>query len=248
MRSDDARPVVLVTGAAKRIGAAIARRLHAAGCDLALHYRGSTAEVEALRDELHAARADSVAVLQADLAAFDRLPELVARTVGRFGRLDGLVNNASSFRPTPLGTATPADWDDLFASNARAPFFLAQAAAEHLRASRGAIVNLVDIYATRPMPQHAVYCTAKAALLMATRALALELGPEVRVNAVAPGAILWPEDPGNAAAREAMLARTPLQRTGTPEEIAEAVRWLLFDATYCTGQTLAVDGGRLVAG
>lgn len=242
------RPVVLVTGAARRIGACIARTLHAAGCDLALHYRGSKDDMDALSSELEAARAGSVLRLQADLAEFDRLPELVARTVGRFGRLDGLVNNASGFYPTPVGVATPAQWDDLFASNARAPFFLAQAAAPHLRASGGAIVNLVDIYAQRPMPGHTIYCMAKAALLMATKSLALELGPSVRVNAVAPGAILWPEDDSNTAARAAMLARTPLGRIGTAEEIAGAVRWLLFDATYCTGQVIAVDGGRLVAG
>jgi pteridine reductase len=186
--------------------------------------------------------------LQADLAEFDRLPEMVARTIGRFGRLDGLVNNASSFHPTPIGEATPADWDDLFGSNARAPFFLSQAAAPHLALHGGAIVNLVDIYATRPAPRHSVYCMAKAALLMATKSLALELAPRVRVNAVAPGAILWAEDDADLAAREAMLARTPLRRTGTQEEIAEAVRWLLFDATYCTGQVIAVDGGRLIAG
>ncbi|GAB2510427.1 pteridine reductase [Lysobacter humi (ex Lee et al. 2017)] len=248
LRDPSERPVVLVTGAARRIGAVIARRLHAAGCDLALHYRHSKTDLDALVDEFEAVRPGSVLALQADLAEFDRLPELVARTVGRFGRLDGLVNNASGFRPTPLGDVTPADWDDLFASNARAPFFLAQTAAPHLGATGGAIVNLVDIYAERPLPRHAVYCMAKAALLMGTRALALELGPRVRVNAVAPGAILWPEDPGNAAAREAMLARTPLGRIGTPEEIAEAVRWLLFDATYCTGQVIAVDGGRTIAG
>jgi pteridine reductase len=246
--NDRARRVVLVTGAAKRIGARIARTLHAAGCDLALHYRGSVDEFRSLQEELEAARAGSVLALRADLGAFDRLPEMVAQTLGRFGRLDGRVNNASSFHPTPIGRATPAHWDDLFASNARAPFFLSQAAAPHLAATRGAIVNLVDIYATRPLAGHTIYCMAKAALLMATKSLALELGPQVRVNAVAPGAILWPEDEANAAAREAMLARTPLSRIGTPEEIAEAVRWLLFDATYCTGQVIAVDGGRLVAG
>ena len=248
MQHDTTPRAVLVTGAAKRIGAQIARTLHAAGCDLALHHRGSGAEAAALVAELDAVRPGSVLSLQADLAEFDRLPELVARAVGRFGRLDALVNNASSFRPTPVAMTTPADWDDLFASNARAPFFLAQAAAPHLRASGGAIVNLVDIYAARPLPGHTVYCMAKAALVMATKSLALELGPEVRVNAVAPGAILWPEDAANAAAQEAMLARTPLGRTGTPVEVAEAVRWLLLDATYCTGQVIAVDGGRLVAG
>ncbi|TBR12393.1 MAG: pteridine reductase [Lysobacter sp.] len=242
--------VVLVTGAARRIGADIARCLHAAGCDLALHYRSAEDDMAALVDELEQRRAGSVLALRADLAEFDRLPELIARAVGRFGHLDGLVNNASGFRSTPLGHITPADWDELMGANARAPLFLSQAAAPHLRAARGAIVNLVDVYAERPLPGHSVYCMAKAALVMATRALALELGPEVRVNAVAPGAILWPEAPGGggAAARDGMLARTPLERIGTPMEVAEAVRWLLFDATYCTGQVIAVDGGRLVAG
>ena len=242
------RRSALVTGAARRIGAAIARRLHAAGYDLALHYRGSAADMHALAAELEAARPGSTRVLQADLAQFDRLPELVAKTVGHFGRLDALVNNASDFFPTPFGTTTPQQWDDLFAVNARAPFFLAQAAAPHLRAAQGGIVNLADVYAERPLPAHAPYSAAKAALVSLTRALALELAPRVRVNAVAPGAILWPEDEANLAAREAMLARTPLGRIGTPDEIAEAVRWLLFDARYCTGQVIAVDGGRLIAG
>ena len=241
-------PVALITGSARRIGAAIARRLHADGYDLALHYRGSVAEMQALAVELEAVRAGSVLTLQADLSEFDRLPELVARTVGRFGRLDALVNNASTFQPTPLGTTTPAQWDTLFASNARAPFFLAQAAAPHLKASRGAIVNLADIYAERPLREHPVYCMAKAALVMATRSLALELAPEVRVNAIAPGAILWAENETSGAQQQSMLARTPLARTGTPAEIAEAVRWLLRDATYSTGQVINVDGGRMLGG
>ena len=246
-------PVALVTGAARRIGAAIARRLHADGHDLALHYRASADEVEALATELDARRPGSALVLQADLADFDRLPELVARTIGRFGRLDALVNNASSFFPTRFGTTTPMQWDALFAANARAPFFLSQAAAPHLKATHGAIVNLVDIYAERPLRDHAAYAMSKAALLHMTRALALELAPEVRVNAVAPGAILWPEpgqdgDGKDDAAKAAMLARTPLGRIGTPEEVAEAVRWLLRDATYTTGQVLRLDGGRLLEG
>ena len=241
-------PVALITGSARRIGAAIARRLHAEGFDLALHYRDSATEMQALATELEAVRANSVLTLQADLSEFDRLPELVARTVGRFGRLDALVNNASTFQPTPLGTVTPAQWDALFASNARAPFFLAQAAAPHLKASQGAIVNLVDIYAERPLRDHPVYCMAKAALVMATRSLALELAPDVRVNAIAPGAILWAENETSDTRQQAMLARTPLARIGTPAEIAETVRWLLRDATYTTGQVIHVDGGRMLAG
>ena len=241
-------PVALVTGSARRIGAAIARALHAAGYDLALHYRSSSDDVDALAADLERARPGSTVRLQADLAEFDRLPELVARTVGRFGRLDALVNNASGFFPTPVGDATPAQWDALFATNARAPLFLAQAAAPHLARNGGAIVNLTDLYGERPLPGHSIYCMAKAALLMATKSLALELGPEVRVNAVSPGAILWPEDGGDDAARQAMLQRTPLARTGTPEEVAEAVRWLLQDATYCTGEVIHLDGGRRLAG
>jgi len=244
------RKVALVTGAARRIGAAIARRLHADGYDLALHYRGSRADMDALVAQLDAVRGGSVIALQADLVAFDRLPELVAQAVGRFGRLDALVNNASSFYPTPIGTTTPAHWDDLFASNARAPFFLSQAATPHLAAARGGIVNLVDIHAQQPLAGHAVYGMAKAALQMMTRSLALDLAPDVRVNAIAPGAILWPESTGNVAgkdeaARQALIARTPLGRTGTPEEIAGVAAWLLSDASaYVTGQTLRVDGGR----
>lgn len=247
------RPVALVTGAARRLGAAIARRLHAEGYDLVLHYRSSRADIDALAAGLEATRAGSTLVLQADLAAFDRLPELVAHTIGRFGRLDALVNNASSFHPTPIGQATPAQWDDLFASNARAPFFLSQAAAPHLKASRGSIVNLVDIHGERPLKDHAVYSMAKAALIMATRALALELAPDVRVNAVAPGAILWPESVATevpsaeqVAHQQQLIARTPLARTGSPDDIADAVLWLLRSARYSTGQVLRVDGGRLL--
>ena len=242
----ESRPAALVTGSARRIGAAIARRLHAAGFDLALHYRDSAGEAQALAAELESARAGSVVLLQADLAQFDRLPELVAKAVGRFGRLDALVNNASAFYPTPFGATTPAQWDELFAINARAPFFLAQAAAPHLASANGAIVNIADIYAERPLRGHAVYAMGKAALLQMTRALALELAPQVRVNAVSPGAILSPENGKDPEAQSALLARTPLGRIGTPGEIAEAVRWLLQDARYCTGQVLRVDGGRML--
>src|SRR5690606_28322132 len=204
----------LVTGAARRIGAAIARTLHAAGYDLVLHHHTSQADALALRDELLAARGDSVVLVRADLADDAASAVLVQAALDGFGRLDALVNNASRFRPTPLGTITPSDWDELFASNARAPLFLAQAAAPHLRASGGAIVNLVDIYAERPLPDHPVYVMAKAALLALTRALARDLGPQVRVNAVAPGAILWPEQPPPPDRRAQLLRATALQRLG----------------------------------
>lgn len=239
------RRVVLITGAARRVGAAIARRLHANGDDLALHYRTSSADMQALVDELDAARPGSTLTLQAELADFDRLPELVARTVGHFGRLDALVNNASAFYPTPAGTATAAQWDELFAVNARAPFFLAQAAAPHLKAARGAIVNIADIYAERPRADLAVYAASKAALLAVSRGLAVSLGPEVRVNAVSPGAILWPDGGIDPALQARLLAQTPLGRVGEPDDIAATVAWLLSDAAgYVTGQTLHVDGGR----
>ncbi|MFT4198806.1 MAG: pteridine reductase [Pseudoxanthomonas sp.] len=241
--ADTAR-TALVTGAARRIGAAIARALHADGWRLALHYRHSQADMQALATELEAARPGSVLVLQADLAQFDRLPELVARTVGHFGRLDALVNNASAYYTTPIGTATPAQWDELFASNARAPFFLAQAAAPHLQASGGAIVSIADIYAQRPLPQHTLYCMAKAALVMMTLSLARELGPHVRVNAVAPGNILWSDNPTKADTETILRERVALQRQGDPADIVSAVRWLLDGGAYVTGQVLAVDGGR----
>ncbi|MDB6164359.1 MAG: pteridine reductase [Xanthomonadaceae bacterium] len=240
-------PVALVTGGARRIGATIARRLHASGYDVALHYRDSHAEAQALAAELEQRRAGSVLTLQADLVMLERLPDLVAAVVARFGRMDALVNNASAFFPTPLATATVAQWDTLMAANVAAPFFLAQSAAPHLRAAGGAIVNLADIHGERPLRNHAIYGVGKAALIHMTQALALELAPSVRVNAVAPGAILWPEEGTEAAAQKRLLAATPLARMGTPEEIAEAVRWLLRDATYCTGQVIRVDGGRLLA-
>jgi len=237
-------PVALVTGAARRVGAVIARTLHAAGYRVAIHHRASGEAALALQADLERARPGSTLLLQAELAHFDRLPELVAQAVGKFGRLDALVNNASAFYPTPVGTTTPAMWDDLFAANARAPFFLAQAAAPHLRAARGAIVNLVDIYAERPLAGHTVYGMAKAALVAMTQSLARELAPEVRVNGVAPGAVLWPEAGKAYADQQALIAGTPLQRAGTPEDVAEAVRWLLMDAHFTTGQILRVDGGR----
>ncbi|MBN8924448.1 MAG: pteridine reductase [Rhodanobacter sp. 68-29] len=241
------RPVALVTGAGKRVGAVIARTLHAAGYDLALHCRRSVAEAEALAAELEHARADSTLVLQAELADPHALPALVDTALARYERLDALVNNASAFHPTPVGSATVAQWNELFASNAQAPFFLAQAAAPALRAARGGIVNIVDIYAERPLADHPIYCMAKAALAAMTRSLALDLAPDVRVNGVAPGAVLWPSDGKPYADQQAMLARTPLGRAGSPEDVAGAVLWLLRDAPYVTGQIIRVDGGRTLA-
>jgi len=245
--SPNTRPVVLITGAARRVGAAIAQTLHAAGYDLALHCRHSRAELDALIDTLESVRASSTLALQAELGDADALPELVYRTISRFGHLDGLVNNASAFFPTPLGTVTPQQWDELFASNARAPFFLAQAAANPLRERGGAIVNLLDIYAERPLPGYSVYCMAKAAQAAMTQALAHELGPEVRVNGIAPGAVMWPEGGNTYAKKDEIIARTPLRRAGSPDDVAGTVLWLLRDARFMTGQIVRVDGGRSLA-
>lgn len=241
------RPVALITGAGKRVGAVIARTLHAAGYDLALHCRRSVEDAEALAAELECERADSTLVLQAELADPHALPALVDTALARYGRLDALVNNASAFFPTPVGAASVAQWNELFASNAQAPFFLAQAAAPALRATHGAIVNLVDIYAERPLANHPIYCMAKAALAAMTRSLALDLAPDIRVNGVAPGAVLWPSDGKSYADQQAMLARTPLARAGAPEDVAGAVLWLLRDAPYVTGQIIRVDGGRTLS-
>lgn len=239
-------PVALVTGAARRVGAEIARCLHAAGARIALHCRHSRADAEALAAELNALRADSAAVFAADLLDVAALPALVAEVVTRFGRLDALVNNASSFYATPLATIDATAWDDLVGSNLRAPLFLAQAAAPHLTASGGCIVNITDIHAERPLAGYPLYCAAKAGLLGLSRALALELGPRVRVNAVAPGAIEWPETTSDfpPPVRTAIIDHTLLKRVGNPADIARTVKFLVFDAPYVTGQVINVDGGR----
>lgn len=241
------RRVALITGAGKRVGAVIARTLHAADFDVALHYRHSANDALALALELEQRRAGSTLTVAAELSELDQLPGLVEQVLERFGRLDALVNNASAFFATPLASATPAQWNTLFAANAQAPFFLAQAALPALHSAHGAIVNLVDIYAERPLAEHPLYCMAKAALAAMTRSLALDLAPAVRVNGVAPGAVLWPSDGKSYDDRQALLARTPLQRAGQPEDVASAVLWLLRDAPFVTGQILQVDGGRTLA-
>lgn len=238
--------VALVTGGAQRIGAEIVRTLHAAGMNVAIHYHASAAAAEQLAGELDAVRPGSALTLRADLDDTAQLPDLVARLAGRFGRLDVLVNNASRFYPTPLGAASTAQWDELMGSNLKAPFFLTQAAAPLLRAAGGCVVNLVDVHAQRPLKDHPIYCMAKAANAMMVMSLARELGPAVRVNGVAPGAILWPDRALSAAAKQEILDRTALGRVGTMADIARAVLFLVRDADYVTGQVLAVDGGRTI--
>jgi pteridine reductase len=242
-------PVILITGAARRVGAAIARTLHAAGACVAIHYRSSAHEAELLAAELNAVRADSAAAFKADLLDVAVLPSLVAAVVARFGRLDGLVNNASSFFPTKVGAIDMAAWDDLIGSNLKAPLFLSQAAAPHLSAAGGCIVNITDVHAERPLKGFPVYCAAKGGLLNLTRSLAIELAPAVRVNAVAPGPIEWPEDAAGEisfppAERAAIVEHTLLKRIGSPADIARTVKFLVFDAPYITGQVINVDGGR----
>lgn len=234
----------LITGGAARIGAAIARLLHTAGANIVIHYRSSAPAAEALRDELLQHRAGSAAIVQGDLLDENCWPVLVDAAMALGGSLDVLINNASSYYPTPVGSATTAQWDDLFGSNARAPFFLAQAAAPALRQRHGCIVNLVDIYADRPNPGHPVYCMAKAANAMMVKALAHDLAPDVRVNGVAPGAALWPEGYQTDSERQEILRRIPMGRPAGADQIAEAVMFMVTGPDYITGQIIAVDGGR----
>jgi len=237
---------ILITGGAKRVGAAIARRLHGLGAAVMIHYRSSRDEAEALCDELNHRRANTAALVQGDLHHTEQLPALVAAVVARFGRLDVLINNASSFYPTAVGQISERDWHDLIGANLKAPLFLSQAAAAALRHSRGCIVNIADIHAERPMKSYVVYSIGKAGVVALTKSLAHELGPEVRVNAIAPGPILWPEeDPTfDDQERRRIVAHTLLKREGSPEDIARAAVFLIRDAAYVTGVILPVDGGR----
>lgn len=237
---------VLITGAARRLGADMARGFHHAGASVALHYRSSADDAGKLAAELNAVRAESALTIQADLLKAGRVAALVDRTVEQFGRLDVLINNASSFYPTPVGQISEADWHDLMGSNLKAPLFLSQAAASALKESHGCIINMIDIHARRPLPEHPVYCAAKAGLQMLTLSLARELGPEIRVNGIAPGAILWPENGAEKSAQEAIIRRTPLKRSGNPDDIVRTALFLARDAPFITGQIIAVDGGRSV--
>jgi pteridine reductase len=238
--------VALVTGAARRIGAAISRHLHQDGANVVIHYRGSADEATALCDELNLIRANSATSIQADLANTAAMPELIAGATAWHGTLDILINNASSFYPTPIGDVTISHWDDLVGANLKAPLFLSQAAMQELKKSQGVIVNIVDIHAQRPLKDHSVYGSAKAGLAMLTRSLAKDLAPEIRVNGVAPGAIMWPEAGLSDAAKDNILNQVPLGRAGDAMDIAGCVLYLVRDATYVTGQIIAVDGGRSI--
>ena len=238
---------VLITGGARRVGAAIARELHSAGANLAIHFRHSARDAATLAAELNDERAKSAATIRADLLDVENLGALVEFTLRHFGTLDVLVNNASTFYPTKIGEITPAAWDDLMGTNLKAPLFLSQAAAPALRKSRGLILNIVDIHALRPLRDYPVYCAAKAGLQMITRSLAKELGPEIRVNGISPGPVLWPEGQSDEKARAKIIERTVLKRMGTPEDIARTALFFAASAPFVTGQILAVDGGRSVA-
>ncbi|MEM7083838.1 MAG: pteridine reductase [Pseudomonadota bacterium] len=236
--------VVFITGAARRLGAAMAAQCHADGARVIIHYRHSATDAEALCAEFNAQRSASARALQGDLADTGALDTLARTAIDVFGRVDALINNASSFYPTPIGSVTLEQWDDLMASNLRAPFFLSQALANELAARRGAILNMVDIHASRPLHEHPVYCAAKAGLVMLTQSLAKELGPQVRVNAIAPGPVMWPENAMSDESKDSIVDSTLLKRSGHPHDIARAALFLLRDATYTTGEIIAVDGGR----
>jgi pteridine reductase len=237
----------LVTGAAKRIGAVVASTLHAAGANVVIHYHSSAAEAEELAAGLNRQRAGSAFTVSADVREVEALERMAKNVLARTGRIDILVNNASNFYPTPLGSVTPEQWRDLMGSNLKAPLFLSQALLPALREARGVIINIVDVHSTRPLRDHAVYGAAKAGLAMLTRSLAKDLGPHIRVNGVSPGAILWPDDDGMSdQLRAAIVKQTALKRTGEPEDIAATVLFLVRDAPYITGQIIAVDGGRSV--
>ncbi|MBK7352970.1 MAG: pteridine reductase [Nitrosomonas sp.] len=240
--------VILITGGAKRVGSAICRQLHAQGANLVIHYRSSQEEAEVFRDSLEAIRPQSVLLIKADLLNVDQFPNLIEQIVLHFGQLDVLVNNASSFFSTPIGKFTDEAWHDLIGSNLKAPLFLSQAAAPYLIKQKGCIINIVDIHVDYPLKNHVIYNCAKGGLAALTRSLALELAPDIRVNGVSPGPILWPltGDWANASVQQEIIDRTLLKRCGEPEDIAKAVNYLINDAPFVTGQIIAVDGGRSI--
>lgn len=239
--------VVLITGAAHRIGAVTARYLHEAGFNIILHYLSSRSPAQALQKELNGKRENSVVLVQADLLANNALTALAKEAYNAWQRLDVLINNASTFYRTPIGSANDQHWDDLFGTNVKAPFFLSQASAPFLRKTHGCIINMVDIHARRPLKEYSIYSMAKAALETMTKALARELGPDIRVNGVAPGAILWPDNLDEVT-KQRIVSKTFLKRKGEPDDIAKAIRFIIEDAPYMTGQILSIDGGRSLSG
>lgn len=237
---------VLITGAARRVGAHVARVLHGQGMRLIIHYRNSAQDARLLADELNEKRTNSAAIIQGDLLAIDKLPKLIEQAAEFFNGLDVLINNASSFYPTPVGQATEEQWQDLMGANLKAPFFLSQAAAPFLKKRHGCIVNMADIHGYRPMKNHAIYNIAKAGNVMMTKTLARELGPEIRVNGIAPGAILWPENEIEEKVKSRIVESTPLKKMGSPDDIAKTILFLIRDADFITGQIIPVCGGRSV--
>jgi pteridine reductase len=238
--------VVLITGAGKRVGAVIAQQCHQLGMRLAIHYRESADQALALCEGFNQQRPHSAIALQADLRDTDTLAALVSKVITEWGHLDVLINNASSFYPTPLAKITPVIWEDIIASNLKGPFFLSQIATPYLKERKGCIINLVDIQAQRPLKNYSIYCIAKAGLVMLTKSLAKELGPDIRVNAIAPGIVLWPDDETefNPELRKKIIGRNALKRAGTPQDIAHTAIFLMNHANFITGQIIAVDGGR----
>jgi pteridine reductase len=239
--------VVLITGAARRVGAEMVRHLHQAGMNVVLHYRSSSKDATALADSLNTQRPDSVKLLQGDLKDYQNIPNLVNQSIDLFGRLDVLINNASSFYPTDLKDVTEEIWEDLIGVNLKAPLYLTQALAAELKKNQGCIINIVDIHGDRPLKDYSVYSIAKAGLIMFTKSMARELAPEIRVNGIAPGAIMWPEEQHYEGMHQEIISRTTLKREGSPHDIADTALFLIEHANYITGQIIAVDGGRTLS-
>lgn len=236
----------LITGGARRIGKTIAMQLHERGHQLMIHYRSSADAAKALKQQLNEIRENSCEIVQADLSEIDSFEKISQQTIHAFGKLDVLINNASTFYPTPLAKVDEAQWDDLMASNLKAPLFLSKQLLPHLTKQNGCIINIIDIYANRPLTEHPIYCAAKAGLQMLTKSMARDLAPHIRVNGVAPGAILWPENDAGIDSQNALLKRIPLNRLGNPSDIAKTIEFLIEESPYITGQIISVDGGRSV--
>jgi len=238
---------VLITGAARRVGAEMVRHLHHANMNIILHYRSSSEDATALADSLNAQRPDSVKLLKGDLKKYQQIPTLIEQGIALFGHIDALINNASSFYPNDLKDVSEEMWEDLVGVNLKAPLYLTQALAEELKKNKGCIINIVDIHGDRPLKDYSVYCIAKAGLIMFTKSMARELAPEVRVNGIAPGAIMWPEVEQYESMHQEIISRTALKREGSPADIADTALFLIENANYITGQIIAVDGGRTLS-